>query len=522
MARKNGTKLRKAEGDETMKRNHENATGEGPLRTHPDHKLVSRRDFLGQGLLSGAALLASPSLLGLLGAGSPAAAQAAAECGLAVGGAGLIPFIGLDLAGGASAAGSNVIAGGPGGQLDPLDAEGYELQGLPTGMFPTDPAQVNAELGLLFHQDSAFLRGIQDKSSAATRANTNGVLFCARSANDTGNNPHNPMFGINRAGADGDLVSLIGSRSSDSGGRSEAPLSMYDPSKRPTKVSDAGDARGLVDTGKLAELLDQDAAVAVMSTVENLSKLKLQKLSESQVLEDLIGCAYAQSSDLVQRYGDPGLLDPEQDLDIVGAGNSIFTANQLNNSKFEKTAAVMKLCVNGFAGAGTIEMGGYDYHDSSRATGEVRDFEAGQCMGAILEYAARRGQPVALYVFSDGSVSSDGTIDNSQQGRGKLIWRGDNGGTASTFMLVYDPSGRPQLAAPDKAQLGYFRPNGAVETSSSRIAGNVDLLAEAVVLNYMALHDDVARFDAILPSHGLGTGATLDELVAFQPIRSMG
>lgn len=489
-------------------------------RTHPDHKLRTRRDFLGQGLLSSAAMLASPSLLGLFGSGS-AAAQAAAECGVSTGGAGLIPFVAMDLAGGANVSGSNVIVGGPGGQLDPLDADGYEKQGLPTDMFPTDPAQVNSELGLLFHQDSAFLRGIISKTAASTRANVNGVLFAARSDNDTGNNPHNPMFGINKAGADGDLVTLIGSRSSDSGGRSVAPMSMYDPSKRPTKVSQASDARGLVDTGKLVDLLDQDAASAVMSSIEQLSLMKVQNLDEEQMVKDLIGCAYTQSADLVQRYGDPNVLDPERDTDIVGQGDSIFTATELNNSKFEKTAAVMKLTVGGFAGAGTVEMGGYDYHDSTRATGEVRDFQAGQCMGAVLEYAARNNSAVALYVFSDGSVSSDGTVDDSQQGRGKLIWRGDNSGTAATFMLVYDPNGRPALTSPAKAQLGYYRPNGSVETSSTRIANNVDLLAEAVVLNYMALHDDVARFSTVLPGQGLGSGTTLDELVGFAPIRSM-
>ncbi len=492
-----------------------------PKMKLPDHKLRTRRDFLGQGLLSGAAMLASPSLLGFMGS-TPAAAQAAAECGVSLGGAGLIPFITIDLAGGANVSGSNVIVGGPGGQLDFLDAEGYERQGLPTAMFPTDPAQVNNELGLLFHADSAFLRGIQDKTAAATRANVNGVLFAARSDNDTGNNPHNPMYGINKAGADGDLVTLIGTRSSDSGGRSVAPMSMIDASKRPTKVSDSRDARGLVDTGKLVELLDQDAAVSVMNTIESLSSMKVQNLSEEQVVKDLIGCAYTQSADLVNRYGDPGLLDPEADTNIVGAGNSIFSNNDLNNSKFEKTAAVMKLCLNGFAGAGTIEMGGYDYHDSTRATGEVRDFQAGQCMGAILEYAARVGQAVALYVFSDGSVFSDGTPDNSQQGRDKLIWRGDNSSTAATFMLVYDPNGRPALTAPEKAQIGYYRPNGAVETSSTRVASNVDLLAEAVVLNYMALHDDIARFPTVLPGHGLGSGTTLDQLVGFAPIRNMG
>ncbi|MCP5059964.1 MAG: twin-arginine translocation signal domain-containing protein [bacterium] len=491
------------------------------LQRPPDHKVVTRRDFLGQGLIAGAAFAAGPSLLGLLGS-SPAAAQAAADCGIATGGAGLIPFIAVDLGGGANTSGSNVLVGGPGGQLDFLDPEGYEKQGLPSGMFPTDPAQVNNELGLLFHADSPFLRGIQSKTAASTRANVNGVVFAARSANDTGNNPHNPMFGINKAGASGDLVSLIGSRSSDSGGRSQSPLSMYDPAKRPTKVSDENDARGLVDTGKLVELLDEDAAVSVMSTIEQLSDLRVQRMTEDQMVKDLISCSYTQSADLVNRYGDPSLLDPTADLDIVGAGNSIFTANELNSSKNIKAAAAMKLTVNGFAGCSTIESGGYDYHDGSRATGEVRDFEAGVQMGAMLEYAARRSQPLVIYVFSDGSVSSSNDIDNSGQGRGKFGWQSDNGGTASTFLLVYDPNGRPQLRDPNSQQIGYYRPSGSVETGAVRIASNVDLLAEAVVLNYMALHDDLGRFDQVLPSHGLGSGGDRDALIGLQPIRSMG
>jgi len=36
----------------------------------------------------------------------------------------------------------------------------------------------------------------------------------------------------------------------------------------------------------------------------------------------------------------------------------------------------MKLVLNGYAGAGTITLGGYDYHDSTRASGETRNFKA--------------------------------------------------------------------------------------------------------------------------------------------------
>ena len=83
----------------------------------------------------------------------------AASCGLSAD-AGRIPFVCFDLAGGANVAGSNVLVGGPGGQLDLLSDEGYIAQGLPATMTPRVAGQVNTELGLAFHADSAFLRGI--------------------------------------------------------------------------------------------------------------------------------------------------------------------------------------------------------------------------------------------------------------------------------------------------------------------------------------------------------------------------
>ena len=60
------------------------------------------------------------------------------------------------------------------------------------------------------------------------------------------------MYGICPAGAKGELLTLIGSVSSDSGGNSMAPLAMIDPAVRPTKVDRASDVTGLVDTGELA------------------------------------------------------------------------------------------------------------------------------------------------------------------------------------------------------------------------------------------------------------------------------
>jgi hypothetical protein len=131
-----------------------------------------------------------------------------------------------------------------------------------------------------------------------------------------------------------------------------------------------------------------------------------------------------------------------------------------------------------------------------------------------------------LYVFSDGSLSASGQVDNSADGRGKFMWTSDNQSTAASFFLVYNPGGRPRLVdtgeggAARHQQLGYFRPDASVETASSPMANNVNLLAEAVVLNYMALHGEQAQFAQKFPRHGLGSAALLDGLVAFTPIVS--
>ena len=121
-----------------------------------------------------------------------------------------------------------------------------------------------------------------------------------------------------------------------------------------------------------------------------------------------------------------------------------------------------------------------------------------------------------LYCFSDGSVSCDGVLDNSVAGKGKGIWKSDSSSTASVFILVFHPDVQPQLTDPSMRQIGWFRPDGSVETAASRVSNNVPLLAETIVLNFMALNNDVGRFASVLPLHGLGTD--LDSLIAFQPL----
>ncbi len=524
---------------------------------HPDHpRPVTRRDFVAQGFMGGSATVLGGGVLSLFS--NPRDALAAlstdladttlqSRCGISPG-AGKIPFICFDLAGGANIAGSNVLVGKEGGQFDFLSTEGYSRLGLPGDMVPgaIDPVTMTDHtdigMGLAFHSDSAFLRGMRGSiRTPGLEANINGAIIPARSENDTSNNPHNPLYAIKQAGADGEILGLVGSENSDSGGNSVAPAMMINPEFRPTKVDRASDVTGLVDTGELVGILGPADATAVMESIYRLTEQKMtnvdpklsgfnaeKALSNSDVARELVRCGYLKAADVADRFGDRE-INPLDDPLIVDGPTAPFTSAELAGGgrdarEFEKTASVMKLVIDGFAGAGCIEMGGYDYHGGARAEGEVKDERAGRCMGACLQYAANMGVPLMMYVFSDGALSSNGVIDNSQEGRGKGEWVSDNQSTAASFFLVYNPTRQPTLFSGDALgperhqQIGYFRAQGSVETSSTPAANNVNLLVETVALNYMALHQQQAEFGNVFPDNGLGSATLQDSLTAFDPI----
>jgi hypothetical protein len=526
-----------------------------PLR-HQDHpRPRTRREFLAQSFITGSATVVGPSLLAMLAA--PRSARAAlstdisnllAPCSITTG-AGKIPFICFDLAGGGNIAGSNVLVGGPTGQRDFLSVAGYNKLGLPGTMVPNPSTTgnfIDNSFGLLYHADSAHLRGMKARASAKAMAGTNGTIIPALSQNDTNTNPHNPMYAIYAYGARGGLLNLIGSSSSMSGGNSMAPPTMVIAAAAPTKVSSPADTQGLVSTGQLGTLLPNPADVTnVLESMKRISDSKYSAVKaypadatlNSAALGNgistpgIAGCGYTKAAYTVDTYSDPGSVDPSQDKQVVGPAG-IFNATEFaNNSDYQKTAAVMKLVIDGNAAAGTIEMDGFDYHTGDRSTGEARDENLGNCIGACLEYAARKGKPLMIYVFSDGSLASSGMIDTSPGGRNKGVWTADNQNVAATYFLVYSPAGRPTPTATNAGlQIGSFNPDGSINTTSSPAGNNVPNLAQMVVLNYMALHgaSEIGKWPALYPVapmtgpnlvNTLGSDPkVLDPLIAFNPI----
>ena len=234
---------------------------------------VTRREFLGRGLIgSSATVIGMSSFFSLFADPRKAYATLASDiqalvsspCNIRAG-AGKVPFIAFDLAGGGNIAGSNALVGGAGGQLNFLTTAGYNKLGLPGNMIPNSSIGagnfVNTTLGLAMHSDSAYLRGISQRAAMTTMNNVNGAVIPAISQTDTNLNPHNPMYGIHSAGAAGDLLVLIGTEATASGGNSMAPAYMIDPTVNPTVVTQPSDVTGLVNTGSLVGLLNHPDAV---------------------------------------------------------------------------------------------------------------------------------------------------------------------------------------------------------------------------------------------------------------------
>jgi hypothetical protein len=533
-----------------------------PLRLNEHPRPRTRREFLAQGFLTGAASVVAPTLAGMLAyprAASSASllagdiTQAVHDCNITTG-AGKIPFICFDLAGGGNIAGSNVLVGGPKGQLDFLSVAGYSKLGLPGSMVPSPSATgnfIDSSFGLRYHSDSAHLRGMKLRAGAAAMAGTTGTIIPALSQNDTNTNPHNPMYGIYQYGARGGLLNLIGSQSSQSGGNSMAPPTMVISAAMPTKISSSQDSKGLVSTGQLTTLLpplSNGTNPDVVNVMESMKRISDAKYNVVQAYpanaglnataigpttsQGIQACSFTKAAYIVDKYGSPSAVNPDVDPNIVGPSGIFTTAEYQGNSDYQKTASIMKLVIDGNAAAGTIQMGGFDYHSGNRMDGEARDLNLGNCIGACLEYASRVGKPVMIYVFTDGSLASSGMIDSSTGGRGKGVWTADNQNVAATYFLVFNPAGRAASAQTDPEmsfQIGSFNKDGSQNTTASPAGNNVPNLVQMVVLNYMSLHVGpdaaIAQWPSLYASpnlnNTLGSGSALSPLVAWQALAGL-
>jgi hypothetical protein len=480
---------------------------------HEGHNPKTRRDFMAQGFLGLTAFALAPSALSLL---SKSAYGQTVGCVVPEKGF-LTPVIIIDLAGGGNIAGSNVMVGGAGGQMDFLPTTSYNSLGLPPAFHPSLAGKTNNEMGLVFHSDSGMLKGIQSVALPATRAKVEGAVFCTTSDDDTGNNQSNPMYWLGKAGATGELRPLAGTSQSDSGGNSMAPAESINPSIAPVRIASDNDATNLVSLGnRFTEFATNAKSSGIIDTATRLSNKKLEMIDRRSLpdkIKELIGCSFAQTNEQLAK------LTPDKvSASLANDPDTFNTFQKITNTGVrDRSRAIVKLVLDGYIGAGTIVLGGYDYHDGTRANGDARDFELGQLIGAIMETAALKQKDVVVYVLTDGGVAAGETTDDSVGGGGKFIWAGDSGQRSATFMMVYKKDGRPFLRTANKRQIGYYKTNGAVEGAAGLTSNSVVNTSKAMVANYLALHGQEGKLEEIIGDNPFSS--SLDRYLVFDKIR---
>lgn len=488
---------------------------------YDDHKKpTSRRDFLTSGLVGFATFAMGPNLNNILKL-SPGELMAA-ECAHPKM-CSSVPYLCFEAAGGMNLPGGNVMVGFGAGE-DQMDfgasqsLSDYIKMGLPPGMHPSRTGMINNTFGLKFHSTSGLLAGLNAAlipttvGEADLRRSVDGVFVCAISADDSNANPINTSHMARKAGAQGDLVQILGTQNTATGARSTAPQSEINLLYRPSTLNRFKDGEGLISIGD--KMMGEDFLNAsepdfgvqrIKAFMDKVRKVGVSRFREVAALQEEMKAKQKMEKTLGGTLGifdkySPVELNPSKnsDLNVLAPifgdlqGDGSYTIDR----KSEEVATIANLVLKRVAGVGNITLGGYDYHNGTAASGNNKDYDLGRYLGMCIKLAAARGENLFLHVYTDGGVTGDsgGAIDVSADGKGRVNWISDSGTRSGTLMLVYKHGhnrvdygeSSSLLLSGRKRQVGYFKQAGGVNANANSMSNNINQLWMAVILNYMA------------------------------------
>ena len=470
----------------------------------------TRRDFLHDSIERACGYLCMPSLATLL-MNSRALAADKLVCPDAS--ASDAPaFIALDLKGGASIAGNNVIVYKEGGTL----LTNYEGLGLPNEIKPTESDRIDTSLGLPMHSNSALLKGIKDVvTQQEIWDKTTGVVICTKAADDTSSNELASAPGVFLAGSSGMITPLVGSDGGSSGGSGGNSITPFVHSTVPVKITNIASASQIITLGNVWGQQPQrmQKVLAAINKMSYAQLDKFAKLGMPQQSAEMIKCGYAKAKELLT----PGQIDlnPRND-DLIGQA---AVDSLLSKSIEEAAVEIAYLVLKGYAGSGTISLPGYDYHDGSATTSDKKDYEAGKTIGMMLQMAANLKRKLMIHVYTDGGVDPISSTQTTPHGGGvaKFKWSGDSEVRSAAFVLVYDPNGRPKLnfSASERQQLGAYQDDdkGTINLTPAKhakISSSPRAQAQIVVANWLAWQGQEQKIFTAMPGAPVNS-SELDE-----------
>lgn len=443
-----------------------------------EKKPVTRRDFLSAGLIGFSSTMAiSPLILTLAKSGNAEAQELVCK---ASSGLDLCPFVNIKLSGGMAMA-ANFLPLDKGGQLLPS----YSLMGM--GLGSTVPVQYEFANRATFYGNSSLLAGIREKALASTLGKSNFVGLCIRSQDDSAMNKFDITGLVGKAGVIGKILPNLGRANTVTGVNNNF---AYVRPNAPLIISQFADVEGALNvTGSLSSL-SQTQKSNLFRSIQNLNSRQVASVNQmtgGSLLSKLLGCANQDNTKLVSATA--------TQLDVNPLSNQAFSqiwmidANTPKNSMNFIFATMVYNAINGNASTVNLEMGGYDYHNGTRVSGDAKDLQAGQVIGQVLQSFALMNKKGFITVTSDGSVSS------AQSDVAGSPWVSDRGTGGAAYMMSFDPLGAHTIKS---GQVGHFTA-GQVSDDTFLTGANVELAAAAMFANYMAFNGKLGSVESILP-----------------------
>jgi hypothetical protein len=220
-------------------------------------------------------------------------------------------------------------------------------------------------------------------------------------------------------------------------------------------------------------------------------------------LSKLVECAGIRNIDLIASGGgdvNPLAVGGQLAADLAAIWGVNVADRTSRNAIF---GSMVYNALMGNASTVNLNIGGYDYHDATRTTGNQRDLEAGQIVGKILETAKKFNKPVFVYVCADGATVS------AETGTADSVWMSDRGIAGMQYMLAFNPTKRPETSG---SQIGGFN-EGQAADGKYATGTSPEMSAQAVFANYAALN---GRIDFLEQYRILGDAALRASAIKFQ------
>jgi len=280
-------------------------------------------------------------------------------------------------------------------------------------------------------------------------------------------------------------------------GINQKPALVSPPS--PLVVNSVTDIANSIGYTAALKNLSGDQKLKIARLVASLSTsqaAKLNQIASTSQVQNLVECAGIKNTELMASNGAPALPAGIQTAWGVSAATAVNNDNNIFANMVYNSLA-------GNGGVVNIQLGGYDYHDGSRTTGDGKDNAAGTVVGRILESAKAMNKRVFVYVTSDGATTSN---DSTTPG---AAWVSDRGTGGLAMFFVFDPTSRPAVS---NLQIGNYT-SGQVANDATFVGADPAQAAQAVFANYMKFAGRMDLFQKVIPATAPLSGAVLDSVL---------